>query len=125
MRYSAPQYAKVLLSLLSEVSKGAARETMRTFFKTLASHGALSLLPEIVREVASRKDREKNVRRVLVRSAERVSELSVKRKLHFKAEVRAIKDTRVFGGAVVESGDLRVDNSIAMRLERIRQAFTR
>ena len=133
MRYSAPQYAKVLLSLASEVPQREARGTMREFFKTLANHGALSLLPEIVREVARLQNEEKHLREVTVRSAERESELSIKRKLHFppapgfgrasKAEVKAIKDVRVRGGAIVESGGLRVDNSLALRLKRLQNAL--
>ena len=133
MRYTAPQYAQVLLSLASEVPQREARGTMREFFKTLASHGALSLLPEIVREVARFQNDEKHLREVMVRSAERESELSIKRKLHFppapgfgrasKTEVQAIKDVRVRGGVIVESGGLRVDNSLALRLKRLHTAL--
>lgn len=124
MRYNAPQYAKALLSLAAEAPQREARGVIREFFKTLANHGALSLLPEIVREVSRQQHEEKNLRAVMVRSAQRESELSIKRKLHFKAEVSAVKDVRLCGGAIVEAGDLRVDNSVAMRLGRLREALT-
>ena len=133
MRYSAPQYAKVLLSLASEVPQREARALMREFFKTLASHGALSLLPEIVQGVARLQNEERGIREVVVRSAERESALSIKRKLHFpptqgfgranRVEVSALKDVRLRGGAVVESDGLRVDNSLALRLKRLHTAL--
>ncbi len=98
MKYTAPQYARALLSLVAEAPERKERETMRSFFKTLAAHGALSLMPEIVRAASDIRRRKKNLKHVSVRAAAR-------------------------GGAVVESEGLRVDNSIAMRLKRLQEAL--
>ena len=68
MKYTAPQYARALLDLVAEAPDRKERETMRSFFKTLASHGALSLLPEIVRAASDLRRRAKNLRRVAVRT---------------------------------------------------------
>ncbi len=123
MKYNAPQYARALLSLVEEAPDRKEREVMRSFFRTLTSHGALSLVPEIVRAASDLRRREKNLRKVAVRTEVRENEETIRRKLHFKAEVQAIKDVRVRGGAVVESEGLRVDNSIAMRLKRLQEAL--
>ena len=123
MKYSAPQYARALLSLVEEAPDRKEREVMRSFFATLASHGALLLLPEIVRAVSDLRRREKNLRDVAVRTEVRESEVAIRRKLGFSAEIAAIKDVRVRGGAIVESDGLRVDNSIAMRLKRLQEAL--
>ena len=125
MRYTAPQYAQAILSLTREAEPRKERETIREFLKTLVSHGALSLLPEIVRTVEQIQREEKEVRTVSVRTPERESELAIKRKLHFKADLSLIKDVRVRGGAIVESDGLRVDNSIALRLKRLQEGLTR
>ena len=123
MKYSAPQYAKALLALVEEAPRHKEREAMRQFFKTLASQGALQLLPEIVREVGEIRQKEKGLRAVSVFAPERESELSIKRKLKFKSAVTLHKDVRLKGGAVVESEGLLVDNSIAMRMRRLRRAL--
>lgn len=125
MRYNAPQYAQALLSLVEEAPAHKERETIRGFLKTLATHGALSLLPEIVRAVEKFERERKGVREVSVRTPERESELGIRRKLHFKSELTLIKDVRLRGGAIVESEDVRVDNSIALRLRRLQEALVK
>ena len=60
-----------------------------------------------------------------ISTPERLPEGGVAQKLPFKANVRALRDVRLKGGATLEVDDLRVDNSIAMRLERISKAFGR
>lgn len=123
MRYSVPQYARALLSLVEETPEHRHREVMREFFKTLAAHGTLSVVEDIVREVGLLLDGRHGVRRVSVRSVLRESERAFRRKLHFTAAVSAVKDVRLGGGVVIERGDLRVDNSIARRLGRLREAL--
>lgn len=123
MRYTAPQYAQAILSLAKEAEPRKGRETIRQFLKTLASHGTLSLLPEIVLAMEQMQRKENKVRKVSVRTPERKSDLAIRRKLHFKADLSLIKDVRVRGGAIVESDGLRVDNSIALRLKRLQEAL--
>ncbi len=133
MKYTPQQYAQTLRSLIKEAEPRKEREMIRAFLNTLASHGSLSLLPDIVRAVEQIQREEGNVREISVRTPERENELSIRRKLHFppapgcgragKADLSLIKDVRVRGGAIVESEGLRVDNSVAMRLARLQAAL--
>lgn len=125
MRYSATQYASALHDFLADTAPAKRRETIRGFLAAVAKNGSLGLLPEIMREFTAQRDRQKKIRDVTVRAAERLSERSVARRLRFRARVKSERDARLGGGAVVEVNDLRVDNSVARRLERVREAFTK
>lgn len=124
MRYTPTQYAHALRDLAREAPLAKRRGMVREFLAAVAKNGSLSLLPEIAREYEALLDREKKLRHVTVRAPERLSEGSVARKLRFKAKVKSVRDVRLLGGAVIEVGDLRVDNSVARRLGRIRSALT-
>lgn len=123
MRYTATQYAKVLHDLAEETPATKTRAMIRDFLSMLASQNALSLIPDIKREYQELEDKERGVRKVSVRTPERESELGMKRKLPFKADVVVNKDVRLGGGAVIETGDIKIDNSVRMRMERLRKAL--
>jgi len=125
MKYSPAQYASVLRDLTSEALVGKRREVIRRFLGAVAKNGALSQLPEIVREFESISDRMDGIHRVTISTPERLPEGGVARKLSFKANVCALRDVRLKGGVTLEVDDLRINNSIAMRLERIRKVFTK
>lgn len=125
MRYSAPQYATALHDLARETPRAKRRGMIREFLATVAKNSSLSLLPEIAREYEALADREKGLRHVTVRAPERLPAGGVARKLHFKAAVKSERDARLLGGAVIEVGDVRVDNSLARRLGRVREALTK
>ncbi|MDO8564841.1 MAG: F0F1 ATP synthase subunit delta [bacterium] len=120
MRYTPQQYAQTLRALVEENPRDRKAAT-RQFAQTLASQNALSLLPDIIREYEQGRLREKGVKRVVVYTPER--ETGLKHKFGVKAEVVAQSDVRLLGGVVIESGDVRVDNSIKMRMERIKEAL--
>ena len=134
MKYTPNQYAQALHDLAEDTAPAKRRGMIREFVRTLAKNGSLGLLPEIIREFEQQRDREKGIRHVIVRAPERLSEAGVARKLHFppahgfgragKARVKSERDARLMGGVVVEVDDIRVDNSVARRLERARKAFT-
>jgi F0F1-type ATP synthase delta subunit len=135
MKYSPHQYATALHDLARETPLAKRRGMVREFLAAVAKNGSLSLLPEIIREYECLSDKEKKLRHVTVRAPERLPESGIARKLHFppahgfgragKVKVKSERDARLMGGAVIEVDDLRVDNSIRMRLERARQAFTK
>lgn len=123
MKYSSVQYATALHDLARETPHAKRRGMIREFLATVAKSGALSLLPEIVRTLARMQREARGVREVSVRTHERTSELALKRKLRFRADLSLIKDVLVRGGAIVESEGVRVDNSIAKRMGRLRDAL--
>ncbi|OHA20579.1 MAG: hypothetical protein A2849_03150 [Candidatus Taylorbacteria bacterium RIFCSPHIGHO2_01_FULL_51_15] len=125
MKYSSSQYAKTLHELVGEALPTKRRETIREFLGVIARHGSLSLLPEIAREFETLHDREEGVRHLTVRAGERLSAEKVAGKLHFKSRVRAIRDAGLEGGVTLEVDDLRVDNSVAMRMRRARKALVK
>lgn len=123
MRYSAVEYAKAFNALIKESSPSKRRGTMRDFIEAVARQGSLGLLPEIIREYSHLSDKEAGIKEVTIRTTERMPAGALARKLSFKARVEALRDVRLMGGAVVEVGDLRIDNSVAHRLLRARKAF--
>lgn len=125
MRYTPAQYAEVLTDLIAEASPTKRRETIREFLSAVTKNNALGLLPEIIRGFEALSDRRAKIHQVTISTPERVSTENVARKIHFNSKVTALRDVRLLGGAVVEVDDLRIDNSIAGRLGRAREAFTK
>ncbi len=125
MRYSATQYAKALHQLADETPAQKRRELILDFLGTVSKNGSLSLIPEIVREFELSADKDAGIREVVIRTAERVTAQTVSKSLPFKTRVKAEVDVRLKGGAVLEMDDLRVDNSVRIRLARARQAFSK
>jgi F0F1-type ATP synthase delta subunit len=125
MRYNAQQYAEILYELTDVTTSIKRREVIREFLETVAKNGALPLLTEIQREFAHLLDVKKGVHVVTVKSSERLEPASVARKLPFKSRVNAIRDVRLSGGIALETDGLRVDNSVAGRLTRAREALVR
>lgn len=125
MRYSAAQYAQALRDLARETAPAKRRAVVREFIATVAKNNSLSSLPEIIREYETLSDREKKLRHVTIRAPQRLPEGGIARKLRFKAKVKSERDARLLGGAVIEVDDVRVDNSIARRLQRVRAALVK
>lgn len=123
MRYSPTQYAAALRDLVEEAPAAKRRETVQKFLDALAKQGALPLLSEIVREFEHAGDKKAGLHNVSIAAPEHLHEGTVGRKLPFKVRVNVVRDMRLRGGAVVEIDGLRVDNSIKMRMERIREAL--
>ncbi len=123
MRYTSVQYAEALFDLVEEASAPKRREAIREFLSAVTKNNALRLLPEIIREFEELSDKKAKIREVTISTPERVSAEGVARQIHFKSRVTTLRDVRLLGGAVVEVDDLRVDNSVAGRLGRAREAF--
>lgn len=125
MRYNASQYAKVLYEIAGDTTVAKRRDMIRDFLDAVAKNGSLSILPDIIREFENLSDTEAGIHHVTVRTPERLPTEGLSKKLPFKAKVTALRDVRLGGGAVVEVDDLRIDNSVAMRMSRAREAFTK
>ena len=124
MKYSPHQYAKALRALADESPSGGRREAVREFLAALSKNWELSLLPDILREFEQDTLAKAKLHEVSARAPERLSESAVARKLPFRARVNSVRDVRLAGGAVLEVDGLRIDNSVNMRLSRIREALT-
>lgn len=122
MKYSSIQYAKALRALVEENPRER-RESVRQFAQTLASQNALSLLPDIIREYESEKLRIRQVARARVYTPARESKTAWERTLGRGVEAEVLQDVRLRGGVVLERGNVRVDNSIKTRMERLKEAL--
>lgn len=125
MKYNAPQYAQALQELAAKTAAKKHRELIRNFLASVLKNGSLPLLPEIIREFRSLSDKSAKIQRVMIKAPKRLAAKGVARKLPFKTRVKSEMDVRLVGGATIEVGDLRVNNSIAMRLQRARAALSR
>ena len=123
MRYSVQQYAAALCELARETPHAKQRGMIRGFLALLEKERALSVLPEIARAYGEEEQRVRGVRTVTVTAPERLSQTALARRLRLRARIDSVRDPRLKGGVTLQSGDLRVDNSVQMRLERVRQAL--
>ena len=125
MKYTPNQYAHALHDFAKDTPPAKRREMIREFLGTVSKNSSRSALPDIIREFEVLSDKEAKLHHVTIRSRERLPESGVSKKLHFKATVKAERDVRLQGGAVVEVDDLRIDNSIAGRLQRARAVLAK
>lgn len=125
MKYTPTQYAKVLQDITSESTPSERRSVIRDFLDSVTKNGALGLLPDVIREFEYLSDAKDKIHRVTISTPERLATEGVAKKLPFKGKIRALRDVRLMGGAVVEVDDLRIDNSVRARLGRARKAFTK
>ena len=125
MKYSPQQYAKALHDLVEKAPATKHRQVIRDFLATVARNDSLKALPEIIREFQLFADAKAGMHQVVIRTPERLPLGTVEEKLPFKAKVTALVDVRLQGGVVLEVDDLRIDNSVANRLERAQKAFTK
>ena len=125
MKYSPQQYAHALHDLAKDTAPAKRRGMIREFLGAVSKNGSLSALPDIIREYELLSDKRAKLHHITVRTPERLSERGIARKLYFRARIRAERDARLRGGVVVEVDDIRVDNSIKMRMGRVREALTK
>jgi F-type H+-transporting ATPase subunit delta len=120
-----------LAQLLIGIAGPALGDHGANFVRTLAENRRLAFLPEISAQFEALKDETQGVADVTVTSAAVLDaaqqaklsaalEKRLKRKVRLHTEV----DPAIIGGAIVRTGDLVIDGSIATRLERIAYELT-
>ena len=114
------------LGMLDRVA-GEADPLTRNFLKVLARHGRLDLLRNVLDESWRERERRDGKRRVVVRSAEPLSEselATITQRLtagfDFEPVVIPETDPSLIGGLVVQVGDTVYDSSLRTRLKGLR-----
>lgn len=123
MKYTSAQYAFVLRDMVKE-SPRQTRKAVRGLVELLERHHALSLWTEIAREYVRAKTGARGRKPLTVRLEKRGGGTAIRRGLPFPTALSIVKDARLRGGVVLETEDLRIDNSIMGRLKRMREALT-
>jgi F-type H+-transporting ATPase subunit delta len=103
----------------------------RAFVDLLAENGRVGYLPEIAARFEELKAEDQNVADVEVVSAVELSEAQRERlagalrtRLRRDVRLRCTVDPALIGGAVVRSGDMLIDGSLAYRLDRLATELT-
>ena len=120
---------------LVELIAGVCGETLdahgRAFLELLAENDRVGFLPEIAGHFEELKAQDQNVADVQVVSAVALSEAQRQRlagalrtRLSRDVRLHCSVDPSLIGGAVVRSGDLLIDGSLATKLERLGTELT-
>ena len=120
-----------LVELVAGVCGDALDANARAFLDLLAENGRLDYLPEIATRFEELKAEDQNVADVEVTSAVELSDaqrerlaVALRKRLHRDVRLHCHVDPALIGGAVVRSGDMLIDGSIASRLERLGTELT-
>ena len=123
MRYASKQYARALYELLEDGSKKDSRAVVKKFVATLRKNNDLSKGGEIIRWFEKVYHEESGEPLVEVSAADDEAVKLIGRKI--KGEVVFKKDPQAVGGVRIKIGDRMVDNTIKVRLERLREALAK
>ncbi len=120
-----------LLGLLTGMLGDGLDANARAFLELLAENGRLDYLPEIADRFDELKDEHENVADVEIVSAAALADAQCERlatalRARLKRDVRlhCSVDPALIGGAVVRSGDLLIDGSLAHKLDRLGTELT-
>lgn len=129
-RFRPSQYATALVQLLERATPVQARTTIGQFVSLLARHRRLAEAPRIITAVAQQLDLVNHTVSAAVRS---VTPLTPKIRQEVTALARdlapraktvtltEIIDPSLIGGIQVTVGDIRIDASVALSLQQLRQ----
>lgn len=120
-----------LAQLVTGISGDKVGEHGANFVSTLAANGRLAYLPEIATLFDTFKDEAQGMADVTVTSATTLDAAqqaklaaALEKRLKRKVRLHCETDPALIGGAVLRSGDLVIDGSLATRLERIAYELT-
>jgi F-type H+-transporting ATPase subunit delta len=120
-----------LAELITSVLGSALDANGRAFIDLLAENGRLDYLPEIAERFEELKAEDQNVADVEVTSAVELTDAQRERlasalraRLRRDVRLHCTVDPLLIGGAVVRSGDMLIDGSLASRLERLGTELT-
>jgi F-type H+-transporting ATPase subunit delta len=120
-----------LVELIAGVCGSALDAHARAFLDLLAENGRVDYLPEIADRFDELKAEDQNVADVEVVSAAELSDAQRERltkalraRLRRDVRLQCTVDPALIGGAVVRSGDMLIDGSLANKLERLGTELT-
>jgi F-type H+-transporting ATPase subunit delta len=120
-----------LVELIAGVCGDALDAHSRAFLDLLAENGRVDYLPEIADRFDELKAEDQNVADVEVVSAAELNEAQRERltqalraRLRRDVRLQCTVDPSLIGGAVVRSGDMLIDGSLANKLERLGTELT-
>ncbi len=120
-----------LVELVAGVCGNALDAHARAFLDLLAENGRVDYLPEIADRFDELKAEDQNVADVEVVSAAELSDAQRERltqalraRLRRDVRLQCTVDPALIGGAVVRSGDMLIDGSLAHKLERLGTELT-
>lgn len=122
---------KQLVELVAGVCGDAIDDSSRAFLDLLAENRRVGYLPEIATRFEELKADDENVADVQVTSAvpldaaqrERLTQ-ALRTRLRRDVRLHCTVDPGLIGGAVVRSGDMLIDGSLAQKLERLGTELT-
>lgn len=123
MKYTPKQYARALYELLAGSPVKDSNSVLRGFVNALRENNDLSRGEEIMSWFEKIYHEESGKPLFEVKVAEEKSEKILAQEI--KGDVRFKKDRGLVGGARIRVGDLMVDNTIKVRLERLRAALSK
>jgi F-type H+-transporting ATPase subunit delta len=115
-----------LVELIAGVCGGALDSNGRALLDLLAENGRVDYLPEIAGHFEELKSEAQNVADVEIVSAVALNDAqqqrlagALRKRLRRDVRLHLSVDPSLIGGAVVRSGDLLIDGSLASKLERL------
>ena len=122
-KYTPKQYARALYELLSEGSSKNSHTVIRNFVGALRKNNDLSKGGEIMRWFEKIYHEGSGKPLVEVSAVDEGARELLSRKI--KGEIVFKKDPRIVGGVRIKIGDEMIDNTIKVRLERLREALSK
>ena len=122
-KYTPKQYARALYELLSDGSSKNSHAVIRNFVGALRKNNDLSKGGEIMRWFEKIYHEESGKPLVEVSAVDEGARELLSRKI--KGEIVFKKDPRIVGGVRIKIGDEMIDNTIKVRLERLREALSK
>ncbi|HEY9584919.1 MAG TPA: F0F1 ATP synthase subunit delta [Candidatus Paceibacterota bacterium] len=123
MKYPAVEYAKYLLSL-NESSPAEQKIGTKKLSEMLEKNGDLKDWKKIVEIYESLKEKGAKKKRAIVSYFGDIHKMKIKESLA-DYEVEFEEDKNLVGGVRIQIGDIRIDNSIAGRLEEIKKVLAK
>jgi len=116
--------------LLIEVCGEALPLEAANLVRLLSDNGRLAAIPEIAELFEARREADRGVRQVVVRSAYSLGEderqaiaTAMARRLGAQVELAVEEDSALIGGVEIRAGDLVIDDSVRGKLKQIAHAL--
>jgi F-type H+-transporting ATPase subunit delta len=120
-----------LVDLIAGVCEGELDPNSRAFLELLAEYDRVGYLPEIATRFEELKAEAQNIADVAIVSATQLDDAQRERlagalrtRLRRDVRLHCTVDPSLIGGAVVRSGDMLIDGSLAQKLERLGTELT-